>query len=104
MVAFVGPYELVAPEGDNASFFCYGAHGSGNYSYLWFNKGKEVVGNQSSLDILHVKPDMTGEYTCLTFDGTGLEANASVFLIVLSKCILQFKICYRNTSLCGHFS
>lgn len=85
MVAFVGPYELVAPEGDNASFFCYGAYGSGEYSYLWLNNEKEVIGNQSSLSIPIVTSNMTGEYTCLVHDGTGLEANATVYLYVLSK-------------------
>lgn len=88
MVVFVGPYELVTPEGHNASFFCHGAYGSGNYSYLWFNSDKEVIGNQTSLDISYVTSDMTGEYTCLAYDDTGLEANASVYLIVLSKCYI----------------
>ena len=85
MAAFVGPHELVASEGDNASFFCYGAYGSGGYSYLWFNDQKELVGNQTSLDIPFLNSNMTGEYTCLVLDDTGQEANGTVHLTVLSK-------------------
>ncbi len=85
MAAFVGPYELVASEGDNASFFCYGAYGSGGYSYLWFNNQNELVGNKTSLDIPFLTSNMTGVYTCLALDDTGQEANGTVHLTVLSK-------------------
>lgn len=85
MVVYVGPNEVVAPEGDNASFFCYGAYGSGVYSYLWFNNENKLIGNHTSLDIPFLTSNMTGEYTCLVLDDTGQEANATVYLTVISK-------------------
>lgn len=110
MAAFVGPNELVASEGDNVSFFCYGAYGSGGYSYLWLNDQNELVGNQTSLDIPFLTSNMTGEYTCLAHDDTGQEANGTVHLTVLSKGTTRqifngiqrvfFKLSTSNIALC----
>ena len=81
---YTSPHQLIAFEGTEARFTCYGVHGAGNYSYLWLNSFDEVVSNESLLVLSQVTEELSGNYTCTVIDGKGEMATGYVELTVAS--------------------
>jgi hypothetical protein len=92
LAAFVHPLNMSAAEGEDASFHCYGAHGQGNYTYLWLNENNEVVGNASILVLSLLRIDNSGNYTCLVSDQRGMEAEVTAKLTVKTTAELNITL------------
>ena len=91
LAAFVHPLYLLVEEGMNATFYCYGTYGHGNYTYMWLDGVGKTVGNESILVLSSVSEVQSGNYTCVVFDERGMKVEESAELTVQSK--------YNHTSM-----
>ena len=85
LAAFVHPLYLLVEEGTNATFYCYGTYGRGNYTYMWLDGMGKTVGNESILVLSSVSEVQSGNYTCVVFDERGMKVEESAELTVESK-------------------
>nr|WNS50042.1 perlecan-like protein [Halisarca dujardinii] len=82
LAASVHPLNESVYEGRDAAFHCHGAHGQGDYTYLWMNDVDQAFGNTSTLVLSRVSMSHSGLYTCVVEDEMGMKTNATARLLV----------------------